>query len=145
MPRDRVEYLSKRKGIANRRATSSLHLQRSWRAPMRRAALEAVEPDIETVRRELVRRAVDAEKASGDAAAPRASPSAPPPRPADEGAAAALRSCRASSGRRGPSTRRSGSSRPWPMLRGRRRPIARKWSRLRQSSSCSRRRQEVGT
>ena len=53
----------------------------------RRAALEAVEPDIEAVRRELVRRAVEAEKASG-AAAPSRVAFGPPPRPADEGAAA---------------------------------------------------------
>jgi cold shock CspA family protein len=50
---------------------------------LRRAALEAVEPDIETARRELVRRAVEAEKASGEVV-----PFGPPPRPADEGAAA---------------------------------------------------------
>ena len=55
---------------------------------MRRAALEAVEPDVEAVRRELVRRAVEAEKASGDAAAPSRVAFGPPPRPADEGAAA---------------------------------------------------------
>ena len=53
----------------------------------RRAALEALEPDVETVRRELVRRAVEAEKASG-AAAPSRVAFGPPPRPADEGAAA---------------------------------------------------------
>ena len=51
----------------------------------RRAALEAVEPDIEAVRRELVRRAVVAEKASGGG---EVVPFGPPPRPADEGAAA---------------------------------------------------------
>ena len=39
--------------------------------------------DIEAVRRELVRRAVEAEKASGEVV-----PFGPPPRPADEGAAA---------------------------------------------------------
>ena len=55
----------------------------------RRAALEAVS-DIETARRELVRRAVDAEKAS--AAEPKQGgvevvPFGPPPRPADESAA----------------------------------------------------------
>ena len=55
---------------------------------LRRAALEAVEPDIEAVRRELVRRAVEAEKASGDAAAPSRVAFGPPPRPADESAAA---------------------------------------------------------
>ncbi len=55
---------------------------------MRRAALEAVEPDVETVRRELVRRAVAAEKASGDAAATSRVVFGPPPRPADESAAA---------------------------------------------------------
>ena len=86
---------------------------------MRRAALEAVEPDIETVRRELVRRAVEAEKASGDAAAPSRVAFGPPPRPADEGERPDPR--RSSSARRAPSTRRSGSSRPRPMLCGRRR------------------------
>ena len=50
---------------------------------LRRAALEAVEPDIEAVRRELVRRAVEAEKASSEVV-----PFGPPPRPADESAAA---------------------------------------------------------
>ena len=53
----------------------------------RRAALEAVS-DIETARRELVRRAVEAEKASGDAAAPSRIAFGPPPRPADESATA---------------------------------------------------------
>ena len=52
----------------------------------RRAALEAVS-DVETARRELVRRAVEAEKASG-AAAPSPVAFGPPPRPADESAAA---------------------------------------------------------
>ena len=51
---------------------------------MRRAALEAVEPDVEAVRRELVRRAVEAEKASGGG---EVVPFGPPPRPADESAA----------------------------------------------------------
>ena len=54
---------------------------------MRRAAIEALEPDVEAVRRELVRRAVEAEKASGDAAAPSCVAFGPPPRPADESAA----------------------------------------------------------
>ena len=53
---------------------------------LRRAALEAVEPDIEAVRRELVRRAVEAEKASSEVV-----PFGPPPRPADEGAAESSR------------------------------------------------------
>ena len=84
----------------------------------RRAALEAVEPDIEAVRRELVRRAVDAEKASSEVV-----PFGPPPRPADESAAESPfeRAARLEH------ERRSGSSRPRPMLYGRRRrPIARK-------------------
>ena len=79
----------------------------------RRAALEAVS-DIETARRELVRRAVDAEKAS--AAEPKQGgvevvPFGPPPRPADESAAESPRE----RARRGPSTRRSGSS-PRPVV-----------------------------
>ena len=86
---------------------------------MRRAAIEALEPDVEAVRRELVRRAVEAEKASGDAAAPSRVAFGPPPRPADEGERPDPR--RSSSARRAPSTRRSGSSRPRPMLCGRRR------------------------
>ena len=86
---------------------------------LRRAALEAVEPDIEAVRRELVRRAVEAEKA---AAEPKQGgvevvPFGPPPRPADESAAESSfeRAARLEH------ERRSGSSRPRPMLCGRRR------------------------
>ena len=80
---------------------------------MRRAALEAVEPDVETVRRELVRRAVEAEKASGGG---EVVPFGPPPGPRTRAPPS-----RPSSALRGSSTRRSGSSRPRPMVCGRRR------------------------